>query len=254
MDLTAMRDFAAETAYRAGRLTLSYFGCGVQAERKADLTPVTEADRGAEKLIREAIQSQFPDHGILGEEFGETNAGAAIRWVLDPIDGTKAFVRGIPTFAVLIGVEVEGKPAVGAAYLPALDELITAAIGHGASINSRPARVSETADLQSSLLITGDVKSIYKQGKGAPYERLREVCGEAKTMPDAFGHLLVATGRAEIMLDPIVNRWDVAALLPILREAGGTLTTWTGNADYFKPEALTTTRRLNEAVFNLIAP
>jgi len=252
-ELSQYRSFAADIAYRAGRFTLGYFGCGVKAEKKADHTPVTEADRGAEKMIREAISKAFPTHGILGEEFGETNAGAAIRWVLDPIDGTKAFVRGLPTYSVLIGVEIDNKPRAGAAYLPAMDEMVTAAEGLGATVNGRPCKTSGITSLADSLMVTGDVKSIYRLGKGATYERLREACGETKTLPDAYGHLLVATGRAEIMLDPAVNRWDVAALWPILLESRGRLTTWSGLAEYFRPEALSVSNDLYEAVFGLIS-
>jgi histidinol-phosphatase len=249
--LNELRDFAAETAYRAGRFTLGYFGC-VDSERKDDSSLVTEADRGAERLIREAIEKAYPDHAVLGEEFGE-KAGEGVRWVVDPIDGTKAFVRGVPTYAVLIGAVVDGEPQVGAAYLPATDEMVTAAEGHGALWNSRKARVSARERLSDALLLTGDLKLMYKHGRGDAYERLREASAENKCLPDAYGHLLVATGRADVMTDPIVNPWDIAALIPIVREAGGSLTDWSGDPTFFRPEAISTNGLLLAEVLGCVA-
>ena len=251
-NLTELREVAAELAYRAGRLTLGYFG-DVSAETKADNSPVTEADRAAEKLIREGIERLYPDHGICGEEFGGARIEAPVLWVVDPIDGTKAFMRGIPTYAVLVACEVEGLPRVGAAYFPGLDELVSAAEGYGATLNGRPIRVSDCSDLGRALLLTGDHKLVYACGKGLRYDALRDACSESRSLPDAYGHVLVASGRAEIMADPIVNRWDIAALVPIVREAGGTVTDWQGSDEYFRPEALSTNGKLLASVLRKLA-
>lgn len=252
LNLAELREVAADLASRAGRLTLDYFG-DVLVQTKADSTPVTEADRAAEKLIREEIDRLYPDHGICGEEFGETRGSAPVRWIVDPIDGTKAFMRGIPTYAVLVACEVDGLPRVGAAYFPALNELVSAADGQGATLNGRPIRVSECDDLGRALLLTGDHKLVYGCGKGPRYDALRDACYESRSLPDAFGHVLVASGRAEIMADPVVNRWDIAAIVPIVREAGGTLTDWQGEDAYFRPEALSTNGKLLASVLRQLA-
>ncbi len=252
VNLVELREVAADLAYRAGRLTLGYFG-NVSVETKDDSTPVTEADRAAEKLIRHGIQRLYPDHGICGEEFGEVREGAPVRWVVDPIDGTKAFMRGIPTYAVLVACEVEGLPRVGAAYFPALDEMVSAAEGRGATLNGRPIRVSECADLGRALLLTGDHKLVYACGKGPRYDALRDACYESRSLPDAYGHVLVASGRAEIMADPVVTRWDIAAIVPIVREAGGIITDWQGSDAYFRPEALSTNGKLLASVLRTLA-
>lgn len=252
VNVAELREVAADLAYRAGRLTLGYFG-EASAETKADSTPVTEADRAAETLIRGGIERRYPSHGICGEEFGEVREGAPVRWVVDPIDGTKAFVRGIPTYAVLVACEVDGVPRVGAAYFPALDEMVSAAEGQGATLNGRPIRVSECADLGRALLLTGDHKLLYSCGKGPRYEALRDACYESRSLPDAYGHVLVASGRAEIMADPVVSRWDIAAIVPIVREAGGTLTDWNGSDVYFRPEALSTNGKLLASVLRNLA-
>ncbi len=141
-------DFARQTAWEAGRLTLGYYQTGVHAEFKGDDSPVTIADREAERLIRKRIQSEYPDHSIVGEEYGvSASAGATRRWIIDPIDGTKSFVHGVPLYGVLIGLEIEGTPAVGIAYFPALDEMLSAATGLGAWWNGRRCRVSEVDQL-----------------------------------------------------------------------------------------------------------
>ena len=148
LSLQSYLDFAVETAYLAGRLTLGYFQTGIRPDMKADDTPVTAADRAAEQLIRGRIEQQYPHHAIVGEEFGVTeHEGAEFRWFVDPIDGTKSFVRGVPLYGVLIGLEIAGKVEVGAVYLPALDEMLAAASGAGCWWNGRRARVSDVTDL-----------------------------------------------------------------------------------------------------------
>ena len=167
MELTPYLDFITETAYLAGRLTLAYFQTGVQADFKPDDTPVTVADRKAEELIRGRIEKRFPGHAILGEEFGSARGGANHCWVIDPIDGTKAFLRGVPLYAVLIGLEIEGRVEVGAAYFPALDEMLAAASGLGCWWNGRRARVSQVASLKESYFSITTPQGFYKTGRGA---------------------------------------------------------------------------------------
>ena len=167
-------DFAVETAYLAGRLTLGYFQTGIRPEMKADDTPVTAADRASEQLIRRRIEQQYPQHAIVGEEYGATeHAETEFRWFVDPIDGTKSFVRGVPLYAVLIGLEIAGTIEVGAAYFPALDEMVAAATGGGCWWNGRRADVSAVTDLRRGTVSCSDVGSFAAYGRGAAWERIQ---------------------------------------------------------------------------------
>ena len=232
--------FAIETAFQAGRSTLAHFQCGAAVDIKQDASPVTVADRAAERLIREQIERKFPAHSILGEEEGETRPGAAFRWILDPIDGTKTFVRGVPFYAVLVGLECEGQPVVGAVNIPATGELLHAARGAGCSWNGRRARVSTVPQLSEALLVCTDAESMARHGRAATYRRMAAATKLQRTWGDAYGYVLVATGRAEVMLDAITSPWDAAALLPVVTEAGGTLTDWRGTPTVHGGEAIGT--------------
>src|SRR4051812_36759520 len=150
--LKELLDVALEAAYLGGRRTLAYFNTNIAVETKADNTPVTKADRESEQIIRERIARSFPTHAVIGEEGGETAGDAAFRWIIDPIDGTKTFIHGVPLYGVLIGVEVKGKPSVGVIYMPAMDEMVYAASGLGCFWNGRPARVSEISKLEDATL------------------------------------------------------------------------------------------------------
>jgi histidinol-phosphatase len=245
-------DFAAETAYLAGRLTLGYFQTGVRPDVKADDTPVTIADRRAEELVRHRIEKRYPRHAIVGEEYGTKEvSGASHRWFVDPIDGTKSFVRGVPLYAVLIGLEIEESVKVGVAYFPALDEMIAAASGEGCWWNGRRAHVSDVSTLQQALVTFSDVASFARYGRSEAWERIKQATYYRAGWGDAYGHLLVATGRAELMLDPIMNAWDCAPFPPILREAGGYFGDWQGNPTIYGNEALATTQVLLPEVLTL---
>jgi myo-inositol-1(or 4)-monophosphatase len=246
-------DFAVETAWLAGRATLGHFQTGLRPDIKADQSPVTIADRQAEELIRARIAQAYPGHTILGEEFGAATTGeAGHRWIVDPIDGTRAFVRGVPLYAVLIGLEIEGQPSVGVAYFPALGEMIAAATGRGCYWNSRPARVSTVARLQDGVIAHSDTGAFGRHRRGDAWSRLQAAAGFRAGWSDAYGYLLVATGRAELMLDPIMNVWDCAPFLPILQEAGGYFGDWKGNPTIHAGEALATTPTLLPEVLHLI--
>jgi histidinol-phosphatase len=250
--LRDLRDFAADLAWQAGKLTLRYFQTDLTPELKEDQSPVTAADRASERLMRELIEARYPDHSILGEEEGETRPGATYRWILDPIDGTKTFVRGVPLYAVLVGLERDGVAVVGAINLPALDEMAVAASGEGCSWNGRRARVSNVTTLRDGLLLCSDVGSMAQYGRRAAYERMAAATKLQRTWGDAYGYLLVATGRAEVMLDPIVSPWDCAAVLPVLVEAGGTFTDWGGTPTIHAGEAMATNRLVFEELLALV--
>jgi myo-inositol-1(or 4)-monophosphatase len=246
--------FATETAYLAGRLTLGYYQTGTRPDFKADDSPVTVADRKAEELIRARIEARYSAHAIVGEEYGEkAGADAAFRWFIDPIDGTKSFVRGVPLYGVLIGLEIEGAPEVGAAYFPALDEMLTGATGLGCWWNGRRAHVSEVADLSRAWISSTDPGAFGKYGRGEVWERLQQAAYYRTGWGDAYGYMLVATGRVELMLDPVMHAWDAGPFPPILREAGGYFGDWQGNTTLYAGEGLATTQTLLPEVLRLIA-
>ncbi len=203
----------------------------VAVDYKADNSPVTQADREIEALITSRIERQFPDNVIVGEESGTHGSPAAGRpeWVVDPIDGTKSFIHGVPLFATLIGVMLNGRAVYGAIYNPLLDDLV---LGDNqiALWNGTPTRVRPCPSLSEATVLTTDIQNISKYQNAS---RFRELSGQARlvrTWGDAYGYFLLATGRADVMVDPIMSRWDVAALLPVIRGAGGVITDYQGNA------------------------
>jgi histidinol-phosphatase len=247
-ELRNILDFAVDAAHLAGTFTLGHFSGRTPFDLKPDNTPVSAADRGAEELLRKRIAAAFPNDGIVGEEFGEQRGTSPARWILDPIDGTVSFISGVPLYSVLVGYEWNGEMLAGVIHLPALRETVYAARGLGCRSNGRPVRVSQVSDLSRARLVLTSAKLIYQCGRGAAYERLRAACYVDRGWSDAYGYALLATGRVEVVLDPIVSIWDTAALMPIVTEAGGTLTDWSGRPTHTAPEAIATNGRLLEAV------
>jgi len=229
-ELQELLNTALELARNAGTITLQHFGPTVASDTKSDGTPVTVADRAAETFLRKEIELRFPEHGILGEEYGETRPQAPIRWILDPIDGTRSFVRGVPLFGVLIGIEAQGEPVVGVAHFPALNDTVGAARGIGCFWNGNQARVSAVGTLAEAGAMATDPADLLEGPIADGWERLVRETSLARTWGDCYGHILVATGRAEIMVDPILSPWDAAPFVPILSEAGGRFTDLEGRA------------------------
>jgi histidinol-phosphatase len=248
--LSDLLSVAAEAAYVAGRRTLAYFNTDVAVEYKADDTPVTRADRESEQIIRDRIARSYPEHSILGEEGGRQDGDPDYRWIIDPIDGTKTFIRGVPLYGVMIGVEVKGRPSVGVVYMPALDEMLTAATGLGCHWNGRPARVSAVSSLSAAAVMATSIASTMARSDG--FARLASASQFTRTWGDCYGYVLVATGRAEAMLDATINAWDCAPLLPILEEAGGHFTTWAGEATIWGKDGVATNAALHRPVLNLL--
>jgi histidinol-phosphatase len=250
-ELRQYLDFAVEVAFQAGRLTLGYFQTGLHPDYKSDDTPVTIADKKAEELIRGAIEKAYPDHGIVGEEYGEKE-GTDIRWFIDPIDGTKSFMRGVPLYGVLIGLEIEGRIEVGVAHFPALGETVYAASGLGCYLNGRPARVRATEALSRSVVSFTDAASFERYGRSEAWRRIQEASYYRVGWSDSYGHMLVATGRLEVMLDPTMSPWDCGPFPVILREAGGYFGSWSGEETIYAGEAVSTTRTLLPGVLRLL--
>jgi histidinol-phosphatase len=244
-------DFAVEIAWQAGRITLEHFQTGIVPETKADASPVTIADRRSEEFLRKAIGERFPEHGIVGEEYGETNPSASYRWILDPIDGTKSFVHGVPLYGVLVGLEREGQPLLGVINHPALNELVAAAKGLGCTVNGRRTRVSTASRLGEALMNFSDPRDFQQRAPQA-YERLVNQVKYVRTWGDCYAYTLVATGRAEIGIDPQMNLWDNGPLLTVVEEAGGRFTDWSGEATILGPNALATNGLLHDAVLEIL--
>ena len=247
--LPSVRDLltvAIDVARRGGRRTLAHYNAGTPVETKADRTPVTAADREAEAEMRRAIAAAFPSHAILGEEEGETAGTAPVRWIIDPLDGTRTFVRGVPLFGTLVGIEVRDVPVVGVIHLPALDETIAAGRGEGCTWNGRPCRVSSCTRLADATVVVTDERSARARSGG--WERLAAGSAMQRTWGDCYGYALVATGRADVALDPAMNVWDCAALLPVIEEAGGRFTDWSGRATIRGGDAVATNGVLHDAV------
>ena len=237
-------DFTVETAWQAGKITLRYYQAGVETEWKADASPVTVADRQAEEKIRQRIAEKFPDDGIIGEEFGDKQAYSGRRWIIDPIDGTKSFIQGVPLYGVLIGVEEDGEMVAGVVYMPALDEMVWAANGLGCRWNGRLAKVSTENKLDAACLCFTSATAFGRNERAAAWQRLVSSSRIQRGWGDCYGHILVATGRAEASFDPIMNPWDCAPLLPILKEAGGTFTDWQGTPTIYGKDAFSTNNLL----------
>lgn len=228
MDLTPYRAFIVELAEKSGDFIRPFFGRpDLAVETKSDASPVTQADRGAEELLRTLIAKKFPAHGIVGEEFGSEKAGAEFVWVLDPIDGTKSFISGVPLWGTLIALMHRGQPVLGAIHQPVLRQLM---LGDGSTttLNGRPVRVRPCGKIEDATLLTSDPINPPKYQDGKKFSALAERAKLVRTWGDCYGYLLVAGGWADAMLDPIMNPWDIAALVPVIRGAGGVITDWRG--------------------------
>ncbi len=237
-----LMEAAAEVARIAGDVALRHFHSALTVEAKADGSPVTIADRAAERAAREWIGARFPDHGILGEELGITRPDAALRWIIDPIDGTKSFIRGVPLWGSLVALVErtgdEDRVLAGAAFFPALDESLAAAPGGGSWWNGARCSVSGIATIEQATALTTDERFRLAPARRAAWDALADRALLSRSWGDCYGYLLVATGRAEIMVDGILSPWDAAAFLPIIEEAGGILTDWMGNRTPFGGDAV----------------
>lgn len=252
-ELRQQLDFAIAAAHEAGRITLGHFQSELLAsEAKEDLSPVTVADRDAEQRIRERIEQAYPTHAVLGEEFGESAEGASHRWLIDPIDGTRSFVRGVPLYGVLIALEVDGEVTLGVAHFPALTETVWAARGQGCYWNGRRCSVRSGSSLAEAFVGFTNAGSFDRYGREEAWRRVRAASAYTAGWSDAYGHALVASGRLELMLDPAMNVWDCGPFPVILAEAGGYFGDWSGRSTIYGGEALSTTWDLLPQVLELL--
>jgi histidinol phosphatase-like enzyme (inositol monophosphatase family) len=255
---------AIEATRLAAADTLRWFGAAsLVVDRKADDSPVTQADRAAEAILRRELLGAFPDDAFLGEETGGSPGTSGYEWVVDPIDGTKSFVRGVPLYATLVGCRQAGRGVLGVIAIPALDEVAYAARGGGAwhvrgSAAPVAARVSARGTLAESLVCSSDFTSFDRWSGGkaagsAARSRLEEACGLVRTWGDGYGYLLVATGRADLMIDPLLNPWDAAAVDVVVTEAGGRFSDWHGRDSIESGDGIATNGLVHDAALGLIA-
>lgn len=255
-ELRGLLDEAVGWARSAGRLTLEWFNSGaLEVDSKSDGTPVTQADRAAERHLRELIAGAYPEDTIEGEE-EETRVGTSTRrWVIDPIDGTKAFSHGVGTYSNLLYAEDEHGPLLGVINLPALGETVYAARSLGCFLDGEPRTVSDVTDPHSAYLsCTG-----FHMWDPVMFERVTSAGFRLRTWGDAYGYALVATGRIEAMFDPILAKWDILAPALIVREAGGVVTSRSGSPELSGPDgeiysAIASNGRIHDRFVGALAP
>jgi histidinol phosphatase-like enzyme (inositol monophosphatase family) len=253
-------NLAVAAARAAGAETLRWFRqASLNVERKGDGSPVTAADRAAESLLRERISAAFPDDAILGEEFGEKSGDSPFRWVLDPIDGTKSFISGVPLYTTLVAVLEGERPLLGVIHAPATHETVFAVAGEPTwyvqgNAEPLPARVSSVERLSEATFVTTELKTFDRvagsEGRSV-FHQLEKACRLTRTWGDAYGYLLVATGRADVMIDPVVNLWDAAALQPVIEGAGGHYSDWQGRPSVHTGNAVATNPHLAGLVLSI---
>lgn len=223
-----LKSFCKRLAEESGKIIMQYYRSEFNVEFKSDETPVTVADKKSEELMREMIMKEFPGHGILGEEFGEYNLSSEFKWILDPIDGTKSFISGVPLFGTLIALIHNDEPVLGAINNPVLNECL---IGDNFSteLNNVKVTVRKCNNLSSAVLLTTDHLMVEKYRNKNGFDNLINRVNFYRTWGDCYGYSLLACGNADIMVDPMMSKWDIAAVIPVIRGAGGMITDYYGN-------------------------
>jgi myo-inositol-1(or 4)-monophosphatase len=252
MTLNDFVKFIANLAEESGEIIKQYyFADNVEVEMKADATPVTQADRDTESLMRELIRKTYPEHGVIGEEFGEENACAEFVWTLDPIDGTVSFASGCPLFGTLVGLLHQNKPVLGVIHLPLLNQLCIGD-GKGTTLNGRLVQLRDTSRLADATFLTTDVSDIRCTRRKDGFELLLDQTHLFRTWGDCYGYLLLASGKADIMLDLDMKIWDIMPLIPVIKGANGIITTWSGDDVQQGESCLACNRALHPQVVEIL--
>lgn len=258
--LTSKLEIALRAARLAGEATLHYFARdGLHIEIKSDGSPVTVADRQAETIIRNLLASECPDDSIVGEELPPSNGHSQYTWIIDPIDGTFSFVHGVPLYGTLIGLEHAGETVVGVVHMPALHETVYAARGQGTWHrvgSSQPVRahVSLTAPLAQATCCTTSFDYFQQTGTEASHDRLLRAARNTRGWSDSYAAILLATGRVDAVVEPLMHPWDIAALYPVIREAGGRCTDWAGTDTISSGHSVMTNGKIHDEILSLLTP
>jgi myo-inositol-1(or 4)-monophosphatase len=253
IEMTEWRAFARHLADLSAATIKPYYRSNFQVNLKADLSPVTIADTKAEEVMRAAIMAAYPDHGILGEEFGHHQPDALYQWVLDPIDGTKSFITHSYLFGTLIALVKGGKPVLGVINQPIFGDFMIGD-GHTTHLNDHPVRVRPCARIEDAVLLNTSHWSVYKYQNGEAFSALSQRVQRYNNWGDCHGYYAVACGGADIMTDPILNPWDLMALIPIIEGAGGRITDWQGRDPITGSGAIATAGGIHDAVIRALNP
>lgn len=251
MSTREYKEFCKLLSEVSGKVIKQYFREDYNIETKSDKTPVTVVDKKAEEVMRELIMKEFPNHGILGEEFGAHNEDSEYQWILDPIDGTKSFICGAVTFGTLIGLLKNGEPILGVINQPILDEYL---IGDNltAELNGIEVQTRDCTRIEDAVLLTTDHLNIEEYQSLPNFETLMRKVKLYRQWGDCYGYYLVATGFADIMMDPIMSTWDTMALIPIIRGSGGVITDYQGNDPVKGDSIIATARSINDEVIKIL--
>lgn len=246
-----LKKFITNLTDISGKNIRQYFRNSVNVEVKSDDSPVTIADKSTEEKLREIIMKEYPDHGILGEEFGKHNEGAEYQWVLDPIDGTKSFICGAVTFGTLIALMKNNEPIIGVIHQPILNELL---IGDNLAteLNGNKVEINDVDSIDKAVLLTTDHYAIGEYQKLDKFEELVKRVKLYRQWGDCYGYYLVASGFAQIMMDPIMSVWDSMALIPIINGAGGIITDYQGKNPITGESIIAATPNLHKEVINML--
>ena len=236
MNLSTAKNVALSYIEASDREIIQWFRKDLKVDEKADLSPVTVADRNAEEILRKKISKAFPGHGIIGEEFGEENSSAEWVWTIDPIDGTRSFIRGIPLFSSLIALLHHGEPVMGVISFPALGQTAWAVQGKGAFCGKKRLRVSSRSKLEDAVVATADLYCFRKKKCMRLFERLSARAEMIRTYPDAFGHFMAISGSVDVMVDPLAYVWDYAPCKILAKESGGSFANFSGNKNSIREE------------------
>ncbi len=245
-------ELAVEAAEQAAELARGIYETAFEVEWKADQSPVTVADKNAETLIRGLVTKHFPDDGFLGEEYGDQPGASGFRWVIDPIDGTRSFVRHIPIWGTLVGLEYNGEVIAGVTVNPCLKETHRALRGDGAYRNDRRIRVSDVGTLADATLCYSSVSWFRKAGRDHTFLELAAKTQRQRGFGDYYGFVLVAQGSCDVMVDTGVHAWDVAAIKPIVEEAGGKFTDWSGVPNIHRPDVIASNGKLHQPTLDVL--
>ncbi|MCI0683613.1 MAG: histidinol phosphate phosphatase [Gemmataceae bacterium] len=245
-------EVALDAAFQAGQFALQHFDQDIAVQWKADESPVTIADQGAEQLLRTTLLGKFPYDGFLGEESGAAPGTSGYRWIIDPIDGTRSFVRGVPIWATLVGLEYKGEVIAGITYLPAMKQTFRALRGDGAFRDDRRIHVSEIDKLADAHVFYSSITWFSKAGCEAQFLKLLKQTVRQRGFGDFYGFVMVAQGSGELMVEHGVHAWDLGGLIPIVEEAGGKMTAWDGKPDIDRPDVLASNGLLHDAALAIL--
>jgi histidinol phosphatase-like enzyme (inositol monophosphatase family) len=249
-------DDLIDAVVAGGEIALRLYrdGAGLRAEKKPDRSPVTEADRAVEQHLAAFVKARFPDATFFGEESGGAARSQGLRFVVDPIDGTRAFTRGLPTWSVLVGVEYDGEPLAGVAFMPAAGDLFSAVRGHGAYVNGRPVRLSAVDRLEDAMVCHGGLAQFTDAGREDLLGKLARATYTQRGLGDFAGYRALLLGQADAVIDPSIQPYDIAAAAVMVREAGGRLTSLGGVDTLYDPFAVASNGHLHDALLALLRP